>query len=106
MSRTANRRCNKRLQRIQKWKHDNGGVSDAWARELLSQWQREIEFRANHFFYGNGSVVPAVWDLFRRRRQEASEIGIEEDLRELCRQAIARYMGSGNMRVGTSKALT
>jgi hypothetical protein len=103
MSRTANRRCNRRLQRIQKWKQTHGGISDAWAYEILEQWQREIEFRANHLVHKNGMSVPAVWELFRRRQQEAREIGIEEDLVELCRQAIIRYMGDGNTRLGTSK---
>lgn len=103
MSRTASRRQNKRLQRIQTLKQSNGEVLRARVGQLLAMWKRELEFRAQYFFDRAGKPVPAAWDLFKRRRHEAAELGIEEEFKELCRQALAREIGTGSKKIGASK---
>jgi len=92
MSRTANRRCNKRLRRIHMLKA-KGKISETWKYDLLSQWEREIEFRAHQLFCWKGDCRQGVWDLFNKKRQEAMALEVDDDLREICRQAIARHMG-------------
>ena len=101
MNRTANRRQNKHLHRIEALKYAGEHVRREYIGQLLEQWQRQAENRACHFSYSNGDPVPDVWDLFKRKTRVATELGLEDDLKEICRQAIAGQLGS--TRVGTSK---
>jgi len=71
-------------------------------RQLLWQWAQEVRHRAGRFTYEDGQPVPAVWDLYRRKLIEATALGIHEELAEICRQAIAKYIGTGTTRLGTS----
>lgn len=101
MNRTAKRRQNKHLQHIEILKYAGENVLREYIGQLLEQWQKQANYRARHFFYSDGEPVPAVWDLFKRKARVAVELGIEDDLKEICRQAIARQLGS--TKVGTSK---
>lgn len=101
MNRTANRRQNKHLRRIEMLKYEGEYALRKYIGELLEQWQKQACYRARHFFYRNGDPVPAVWDLFKRKSKIAAELGIKEELTEICRQAIAGELGSA--KVGSSK---
>ena len=102
MSRTSNRRQNKRLSEIKMLRQASAETLRRYAGRLLRQWQTEVEFRANNLCDRSGRPALAVWDLSRRKLKIAEELGIEEDLAELCRHALARHMGTGKINLGPS----
>ena len=102
MGKSSNRRRNRRLKYIQFLRQTNCELFKEEGGRLLEQWRRQVEFRARHFRYRDGHLVPEVWDLFRKKRCEAVELEVEEDLRELCRRAIARQIGTGKINLGLS----
>ena len=92
MGRSAHRRVYKRIKRMSALKSENYVLFQEEMGLLLDQWRRQAEFRARHFFYKDGQPVPAVWELLRKKASEAAELGIQDDLIELCRQALSRQM--------------
>jgi len=103
MSRTINRRTNKLLRRVSAWKELGPVVTHKAAGNLLAQWQREADFRAERFRDKRHTDIRQVWDLQRIKEPVATELGISEELSEICRQAVARHMGTGKTRLGASK---
>ena len=101
IGREARTRANNRRQRI-----EAATITEGDLRQILECWRKEAEYRARVAFVGHpdgaSRIVPAVWDLYRRKLIEATALGIHEELAEICRQAIAKYIGTGTTRLGTS----
>lgn len=57
---------------------------------LITQWKREAQYRSSHLL---DQAVPAVWEFCEQKMRVAKELGIQEELMELCRQAICQQMG-------------
>lgn len=105
MGKSANRRAYKRVKRMSALKSENCVLFQEEMGLLLEQWKRQAEFRARHFFYKDGQPVPAVWDLLNKKASEAEDLGIQDDLIELCRQAVARQMYGVKVQITTTAHL-
>ena len=106
MGRTFNRRRNRFLKQMLELRVADPELFQHKVGMLLCQWQRQAQFRAGAFIYQDGQAVPKVWDLCCRKWQVAVELGIEDDLTEICRQAIARQIGSGQTKLGLASHLS